>query len=267
MPLFEIFVLAAVQGITEFLPVSSSGHLRIVSDIMGLSENTLVMDVAVHVGTLFAVALYFWRDLFFMITGITNAARGRRHAGGKLAGYLIIASIPVAAAGYFGQSLIENSLRTIEVVGWMTIGFGLLLFVADRRGMKILKLEHMNLPNAVVIGLAQMLALIPGTSRSGITITAARFLGYDRTEAARFSMLLSIPAIAGAGLLIGLQVLESGDPVLTHGALIAAGLSFVTALAAIALFLRWLRFAGFGPFVVYRLVLGSVLLAWAYGAF
>ena len=264
MPLFEIFVLAAIQGITEFLPVSSSGHLRVVSDIMGLSENTLVMDVAVHVGTLFAVALYFWRDLFFMISGVASAARGRRHDGGKLAGYLIIATIPVAAAGYFGQSLIENSLRTIEIVGWTTIGFGLLLFVADRTGMKILKLDHMNLPNAVVIGLAQMLALVPGTSRSGITITAARFLGYERTEAAR---LLSIPAIAGAGLLIGMRVIESGDPVLTRGALIAAGLSFITALAAIALFLRWLRFAGFGPFVVYRLALGGLLLAWAYGAF
>ena len=267
MPLYEIFVLAAIQGITEFLPVSSSGHLRVASDIMGLSENTLVMDVAVHVGTLFAVALYFWRDLVFMIAGLASNARGRRHDGGKLAGYLVIASIPVAAAGYFGQSLIENSLRTIEIVGWTTIGFGLLLYASDRIGMKILKLEHMNLPNAVVIGLAQILALIPGTSRSGITITAARFLGYDRTEAARFSMLLSIPAIAGAGLLIGLRVFENGDPVLTRGALIAAGLSFVTALAAIALFLRWLRFAGFGPFVIYRLILGGALLAWAYGAF
>lgn len=267
MPLFEIFVLAAVQGITEFLPVSSSGHLRVVSDIMGLSENTLVMDVAVHVGTLFAVAVYFWRDLVFMLTGVASAARGRRHDGGKLAGYLIVASVPVAAAGYFGQSLIENSLRTIEIVGWTTIGFGLLLFAADRTGMKILRLDHMNLPNAVVIGLAQMLALIPGTSRSGITITAARFLGYERTDAARFSMLLSIPAIAGAGLLIGLRVVESGDPVLTRGALIAAGLSFVTALVAISLFLRWLRFSGFGPFVIYRIVLGCVLLAWAYGAF
>ena len=263
MPLYEIFVLAAIQGITEFLPVSSSGHLRVASDIMGLSENTLVMDVAVHVGTLFAVALYFWRDLVFMIAGLASNARGRRHDGGKLAGYLVIASIPVAAAGYFGQSLIENSLRTIEIVGWTTIGFGLLLYASDRIGMKILKLEHMNLPNAVVIGLAQILALIPGTSRSGITITAARFLGYDRTEAARFSMLLSIPAIAGAGLLIGLRVFETGDPVLTRGALIAAGLSFVTALAAIALFLRWLRFAGFGPFVIYRLILGGALLAWA----
>ena len=267
MTFFEIFVLAAIQGITEFLPVSSSGHLRIASDILGLTENTLVMDVAVHVGTLFAVMLYFWRDLFFMISGLASAARGRRHDGGKLLGYLVIATIPVAAAGFFGQALIENTLRTIEIVGWTTIGFALLLFAADRTGMKILRLEHLNLPNVVIIGLAQALALIPGTSRSGITITAARFLGYERADAARFSMLLSVPAIAGAGLLIGMQVLETGNALLTRGALLAAGLSFITALAAIALFMRWLRVAGFGVFIVYRIFVGAVLLAWAYGAF
>ena len=267
MPLFEILVLAVVQGITEFLPVSSSGHLRITSDILGMSENTLVMDVAVHVGTLFAVMLYFWRDLVMMIIGLGAAVRGRKHKGGRLAGFLMIATIPVVIAGFFGQSLIENTLRTAEIVGWSTIGFGVLLFLADRGGMRILRLEHMNVPNAVIIGLAQVLALIPGTSRSGITITAARILGYDRTDAARFSMLLSIPAITGAGLLIGLQLLEINSAILTRDALIAAAFSFVTALAAIALFLRWLRFAGFGPFVIYRIAIGGLLLAWTYGAF
>lgn len=267
MPLFEILVLAIVQGITEFLPVSSSGHLRITSDILGISENTLVMDVAVHVGTLFAVMLYFWRDLVMMIIGLGAAVRGRKHKGGRLAGFLMIATIPVVIAGFFGQSLIENTLRTAEIVGWSTIGFGALLFLADRNGMRILRLEHMNLPNAVIIGLAQVLALIPGTSRSGITITAARILGYDRTDAARFSMLLSIPAITGAGLLIGLQLIEINSALLTRDALIAAAFSFVTALTAIALFLRWLRFAGFGPFVIYRIAIGGLLLAWTYGAF
>lgn len=267
MPLFEIFVLAAIQGITEFLPVSSSGHLRIASEFFGISENTLVMDVAVHVGTLFAVMLYFWRDLFSMSHGIVDVARGRRSDGARLAGFLIIATIPIALAGYFGKALIENELRTLEIVGWTTIGFGLLLYVADRSGMRILRIDHMNLSNAVIIGLAQVLALIPGTSRSGITITAARFLGYERAEAARFSMLLSIPAIAGAGLLVGLQLAETGDAVLTRGAVIAAALSFVTALAAIALFLRLLRVSGFGPFVIYRIALGGLLLAWVYGAF
>jgi len=128
-------------------------------------------------------------------------------------------------------------------------------------------MEHMSASHAAIIGLAQALALIPGTSRSGITITAARFLGYERADAARFSMLLSIPAITGAGLLVGVQIAKAGDPVLTHAALVAAGLSFVTALLAIALFLRWLRFAGFGPFMLYRVIVGAVILAWVYGAF
>ncbi|MEL0013197.1 MAG: undecaprenyl-diphosphate phosphatase, partial [Alphaproteobacteria bacterium] len=189
MPLFEIIVLAVVQGITEFLPISSSGHLRIVSDILGLSENTLAIDVAVHVGTLFAVMLYFWRDLLFILTGLGAAVRGRRHDGAHLAVFLIIGSVPVALAGFFGRALIVDSLRALEIVGWTTIGFGLILWLADRWGMRILRMEHMSASHAAIIGLAQALALIPGTSRSGITITAARLLGYERADAARFSML------------------------------------------------------------------------------
>tara|TARA_R110002110_G_scaffold415612_7_gene652297 strand:- start:106516 stop:107319 length:804 start_codon:yes stop_codon:yes gene_type:complete len=267
MPLFEIAVLAIIQGITEFLPISSSGHLRLGSELFGLSANTLILDVAVHVGTLFAVAVYFWRDLVFMIIGLFDNARGRKHEGGRLAGYLVLATIPIIIAGFFAQDLIENHLRTLEIVGWTTIGFGILLYLADRMGMTILKLEHLTISHTLVIGIAQVLALIPGTSRAGITITAARFLGYDRTEAARFSMLMSIPAIAGAGLLIGLELIETGNSILTRDALIAAALSFLTALVAIALFLRWLRFAGFGPFVIYRLALGALILGWVYGAF
>ena len=267
MPLFEIAILAIIQGLTEFLPISSSGHLRLGSELLGLSENTLILDVAVHVGTLFAVAVYFWRDLVFMIVGLFDNARGRKHDGGRLAGYLVIATIPIVIAGFFAQDLIEHHLRTLEIVGWTTIGFGVLLFLADRMGMTILKLDHLSVSHALVIGIAQVLALVPGTSRAGITITAARFLGYDRSEAARFSMLMSIPAIAGAGLLIGLQLIETGNPVLTRDALVAAVLSFATALVAITLFLRWLRFAGFGPFVIYRLALGALILGWVYGAF
>lgn len=267
MPLFEIAVLAIIQGLTEFLPISSSGHLRLGSELLGLSQNTLILDVAVHVGTLFAVMAYFWRDLVFMIAGLFDNLRGRKHDGARLAGYLVIATIPIVIAGFFAQELVENHLRTLEVVGWATIGFGVLLFLADRIGMTILKLDHLTISNALIIGIAQVLALIPGTSRAGITITAARFLGYDRTESARFSLLMSIPAIAGAGLLIGLQLIETSNAVLTRDALIAAILSFLTALIAIALFLRWLRFAGFGPFVIYRLALGALVLGWVYGAF
>ncbi len=267
MPLFEIAVLAIIQGLTEFLPISSSGHLRLASEALGLSENTLILDVAVHVGTLFAVAVYFWRDLVFMVVGLFDNLRGRKHDGARLAGYLVIATIPVIIAGFFAQDIIANHLRTLEIVGWTTIGFGVLLFLSDRMGMTILKLDHLSISHALVIGIAQVLALVPGTSRSGTTITAARFLGYDRGEAARFSMLMSMPAIGGAGLLIGLHLIETGNSVLTRDALVAAGLSFVTALLAIMLFMRWLRFGGFGPFAIYRLALGALILGWVYGAF
>lgn len=267
MPLFEIAILAAIQGITEFLPISSSGHLRMGSEVLGLSANTLILDVAVHVGTLFAVTAYFWRDIFFMLVGLCENLRGRKHPGGRLAGYLVVATVPITIAGYFGQDLIEDHMRTLEIVGWTTLGFGILLFLADRAGMTLLKVDHLSFPHALTIGIAQVLALVPGISRAGITITAARLLSYDRLEAARFSMLMSIPAIGGAGLLIALRLLETDNSVLTRDALIAAILSFMTALLAIALFLRWLRFAGFGPFVVYRIVLGGLILGWVYGAF
>jgi undecaprenyl-diphosphatase len=265
MPLFEIAVLAIIQGITEFLPISSSGHLRLGSEMMGLGNSTLVLDVAVHVGTLLAALVYFWRELVLVTTGVVAAVTGQRHEGARLGAYILVATIPVIIAGFLGRDLVEVSLRSLEIVGWTTIGFAILLFIADRVGMTILRVEHMSMPNALVIGLAQVLALVPGTSRAGITITAARMLGYDRGEAARFSLLISIPTIAGAGLLIGVELLEAGDPVLTQDAIVAAALSFVTALLAISLFLRWLRFSGFGPFVVYRIVLGALILAWVYG--
>lgn len=265
MPLFEILVLAVVQGITEFLPISSSGHLRLASVAMGLSENTLVMDVAVHVGTLLAVLLYFWRDIARILAGFARAATGRRDDGARLGFYIVVATLPIVVAGYFGQALIENSLRGLEIVGWTTLVFGLLLWVADRAGMTVLRIEHMRLPHAVLIGLSQILALVPGTSRAGITMTAARMLGYERADAARFSMLLSIPAVVGAGLLVGVDLYRSGDAALTHDAVLAGGLAFATALVAIAALMRWLRHAGFGPFVVYRVILGLVILGWVYG--
>ncbi len=258
--MIQIIVLAIVQGITEFLPISSSGHLAAVPHLMDWPDQGLDLDIAVHVGTLGAVCLYFWRDLWGMLKALFKPLRKDNKPYIYLLFYLIIATIPVAAAGFFGKHLVEQYTRSLPIIAWTTLGFAVLLFIADKISMTVNRLEHLNIVKAFIIGLFQVLALIPGVSRAGITMTAARFLGFERAEAARFSMLLSIPTIIGAGLLAGRDILAKGDPFLTETALMAAGLAFITALMAIAVLMSWLKRSTFTPFVVYRLALGGGLL-------
>ena len=265
MPLLHIVVLALVQGITEFLPISSSGHLALVPILTGWPDQTLTVDVAVHVGTLGAVMLYFWRDLLRVVTGLVRSARGRREADRRLAAHLVIATLPLIAAGLAVHVYAGEQLRSLQVIAWATLVFAIVLYVADKRGMTVRRTEHLDLGDVVIIGAAQVLALIPGTSRSGITMSAGRLLGLERSEAARFSMLLSIPAVLGAGTLKALELYQTGDARLTVDAGLAAGLAFVAALVAIFLLMAWLRRATFTPFVVYRVLLGAGLLALAYG--
>jgi len=260
-----IILLAVVQGITEFLPISSSGHLQLVPAVAGWPDQGLTIDVAVHVGSLGAVMLYLWRDLWSMLRGLGQAFLGRVTSGAKLLGLLILATLPVVAAGFALDRYIPGGLRSIEVIAWATVGFGLLLYYVDQRMMAVNRLEHMNVVSALIIGMSQIVALIPGTSRSGITMTAARALGFERVDAARFSMLLSIPTIIGAGGLKGWELWQSGNVALGRDAAMSAGFAFVSALIAIALMMAWLRRASFTPFVVYRVLLGLVLLAWVYG--
>lgn len=223
------------------------------------------MDVAVHVGTLGAVIIYFWQDLFAMVAGLWRLARGRRDPGATLAGLVALGTVPVLIAGYLVDRYVGDALRSIAVIGWATLGFGVLLYIADRLSMTVKRVEHLGLIDVLVIGLAQILALIPGTSRSGITMTAARILGYERAEAARFSMLLSIPTIAASGLWLGLSLYEADNVQLTQGAVMAAGLAFITAILSIAALMAWLQRSTFTPFVIYRVILGVGLLAVAYG--
>lgn len=265
MPLLQLIVLAAVQGITEFLPVSSSGHLILVPVVTGWPDQTLIIDTAVHVGTLGAVLIYFWRDMWSMLGGLWRLLRGRANPGARLFGLLVLATIPVVVVGGLISYLdADEALRSVQVIGWTTLGFGFVLYVADRYFMTIRRLDQMGVGGAVAIGLAQVLALVPGTSRSGITMTAARILGFERRDAARFSMLMSIPAIAAAGALKGLELYESGDAQMTGDAVVVAILSFGIAIVAIALLMAWLRRASFTPFVVYRIGLGVGLLVWVY---
>ena len=265
MPILHLAVLALVQGITEFLPISSSGHLVLVPALTGWPDQGLLIDVAVHVGTLGAVVLYFWRDLGAMVLGVGRLIRGRDDQGSKLAGYLVLATLPAVLAGFFLNRHYPGEFRGLEVIAWTTLGFGVLLFISDKLGMTVRRVDHLRLGDALIIGMAQVLALIPGTSRSGITMTAARFLGLERREAARFSMLLAIPVILGAGGLKGWDLYKAGDAQLTGDAFFAAGLSFAAALLTLAALMAWLRRSSFTPFVVYRVFLGLFLLAVVYG--
>ena len=202
--LWPIAILALVQGITEFLPISSSGHLILTwgaFDHYGVpvtartGGDRLILDIAVHVGTLFAVMLYFWRDVGRMIGGFAKLLAFRMTAGGRLFLLLVVGTIPVVVAGFLGDRFgVIDMLRTVEVIAWASIVFGVLLYAVDLRSMTLQRMEHTTFGGILFIGLAQVLALIPGTSRSGITMTAARFLGFERSDAARLSMLLSAPA-------------------------------------------------------------------------
>ena len=260
MPLFHLVVLALVQGITEFLPISSSGHLILVPCLTGWTDQGPIIDVAVHVGTLFAVVGYFRRDVAAMVTGGAMLLIGRWSSGGRLALQVVLASVPVMVAGLVIHEVGWTIFRSVGVIAWATIGFGVLLWLADRIAPAHRSLDDLGYGDALVIGLSQALALIPGTSRSGITMTAGRAIGLSRTEAARFSLLLSIPAILGAGTLAAVDIAAAGDASLGQDALVAAGLAFVSAWIAIALMMRWLRHATFTPFVIYRMVLGIALL-------
>lgn len=264
VPLYHILVLALVQGVTEFLPISSSGHLVITSHILGWADQGLLMDVAVHVGTLFAVMIYFWRDLWMIVSGVIGWVTRRRSPGTRLAGQLLVATLPVVVVGYFGRDYIGQFLRDPELIAWTTIGFAVVLWCADKFGMTLRRMEHIGFGSAAFIGLAQVLALVPGTSRSGITMTAGRILGMERRETARFSLLMSIPVIIGAGLLGGIEIYEAGDIALGRDVLVAAGLACAAGLVSIAAMMHWLRRARFTPFVIYRLLLGMGLLYWLY---
>lgn len=262
--LLQLFVIAVVQGITEFLPISSSGHLALIPRLTCWPDQGLLIDVAVHVGTLGAVITYLWRDVWLMITALSRFGMGRRDPGVQLIVLLVLATVPIVIAGFLVEQFAGNALRDMVVIGYATVGFGLVLYVCDRLGGMERALHDMNASQAVIVGLTQIIALIPGASRAGVTMSAARLLGFGRQEAARFSMLLSIPTIIAAGALAGVEIAEKGDARLQSDALIAAGLAFVTAYAAIALMMRWLRRATFTPFVVYRIVVGGALLGLAY---
>ncbi|MCB1668661.1 MAG: undecaprenyl-diphosphate phosphatase [Pseudomonadales bacterium] len=261
MDIIEIIALAIIQGLTEFLPISSSAHLILPSALLGWNDQGLAFDVAVHVGSLIAVIGYFRKEIVeligcwfgsFLGAGVTPESR--------LGWYLILATIPAGLAGLVFDEFIENHLRSIAVIAATTIVFGLLLGWADRKGSRSLSLNQFNWRSALFVGVAQALALIPGTSRSGITITAALALGFNRESAARFSFLMAIPVITLSG---GYKVLQLRQLEHVPWVDIATGtiLSGIAAYLCIHYFLKLINRIGMTPFVIYRLLLGIVLIA------
>ena len=266
MSLFHLFLVAVIQGITEFLPISSSAHLILLPKLTGLDDQGQVIDVAVHVGTLFAVVLYFWRDVSLCLAGFPRLLSGRIDTpGSRLAFLLIIATIPVVLAGLILKLAgLEDAMRSVAVIGWAMLVFGLVLYWADRRENSPKSTSDWTLKDAAIMGLWQALALIPGTSRSGITITAARTLGYARHDAARIAMLMSIPTITASGALVGFDVIANANVGAARDGAIPAVFAFVAALLALSLMMRLLRTINFTPYVVYRVILGLILLWIAY---
>ena len=265
MNFVQIAVLALIQGTTEFLPISSSGHLILVPVLTGWPDQGILTDVMVHMGSFLAVVVYFWRDCMKLLAGGFDLLRGRVTAWGKLAMLIVAATIPAVVFGVVLDKIgFMDQVRGMpELIAWNAIVFGTLLYLCDRFGLSSRAMAGMTLVPALIIGLAQAVAIIPGISRSGITMTAARALGFERPEAARFAFLLGIPAIAGAGVFKLGEAAANGQAISVE-AIFTGVLTFFVALGTITVLMRMVRHVSFLPFAIYRVVLGLVLLAMIY---
>jgi undecaprenyl-diphosphatase len=262
MDSIQIVILAIVQGLTEFLPISSSAHLILVPLVLQWPDQGLAFDIAVHLGTLSAVLVYFRTELVAMTVDWTRSLTGGKSSdNSRLAWWVILGAIPAVIMGYLFKDLVETDLRSPWVIALATIGFGLLLWFADSKKPKTRNEYQLTPANVLLIGCFQVLALVPGTSRSGITMTAALLLGLSRKAAARFSFLLSIPIILASGVLQTLELSRSSQSVEWFALLLALVLSAASAGLCIHLFLRLIERIGMLPFVIYRLLLGVVLIA------
>lgn len=260
MDFLQAIVLALVQGLTEFLPISSSAHLILVPVLFGWPDQGLAFDVAVHAGSLVAVLAYFRRELGRMSVAGLNSLRGQWSPDARLAWAIVLATLPVVVVGLLGKSFIETALRGPLVIAVTTIVFGLALWFADLSGKRERNEYTIGWQDAALIGCIQVVALIPGTSRSGITLTAGLLLGLTREAAARFSFLLSIPTLIASSVLIGRDLLHSDVPVEWGPLVLGAVVAGVAAYACIGLFIALLARTGMLPYVIYRLLFGTILL-------
>lgn len=259
--LIEAITLAIVQGITEFLPVSSSAHLILVPALTGWDDQGLAFDVAVHVGSLLAVLIYFRQDIIRLLKGFFRSLANRAiDNDSRLAWQLILATLPIGLIGIVAHDFVATQLRSPLVIAGSTICFGLVLFVSDYYSRREKSIAQLTWKDTAIIGFAQALALIPGTSRSGITLTAGLALGFDRKSSATFSFLLSIPVIVLAGSYEGYKIFSSGVLISTTLMLVGMLVSSITAYACIHFFMQFIQRIGMLPFVLYRFLLGGFLI-------
>ena len=262
MPLIQLIVLAIIQGITEFLPVSSSAHLILAPlAVSAWGDQGPLIDIAAHVGSLFAVLIYFRKETAMLARGGLDLVTGRTSDDRQLFLYIAVATLPIlCVAAMLVAFDLTSALRSPTVIGLASIFFGLALWHADRSKGTKEGLNRITWRETLAIGFSQALAVIPGASRSGVTMTAARYLGWSRSEAARYSMLLAIPTISAFGLFAGIELASDGAQASIAAASIVAALSFVAAYIAILIFMRLTAVMSFTPFVIYRVLLGVVLL-------
>ena len=257
----QVVVLAIVQGLTEFLPISSSGHLVLVPYLVEWTDQGLAFDVAVHFGSLVAVCLFFRGDILGLLRGTTQLLGGNtRLPQARMALAIGLGTVPTAVAGLLFASWIEANLRDPSIIVYTLAGYGLLMAGADRLCSSQRVIADVRLRDAIVIGCAQALSLVPGTSRSGVTITAARFLGFERRDAARFSFLLSAPVILLATVYKGVELIVGDAPVAWGQLALGALVSAIVAYLSIEFFMRFVSRIGLAPFAVYRLALAAVIL-------
>lgn len=267
MSTLHLIILAIVQGITEFLPISSSAHLMLVPAVMGEADQGLMIDVGAHAGTLLAVIIIFWRETLQMTAGGIDILRGKwKSVNAILSFNLLIATIPGAIAGFAILSYKDTLMRHLPLIIISNVVWATALYLVDRYKPQDKTISNdLTWKKSLFVGIAQMIALIPGTSRSGITMTAGRYIGFTRLEAARFSFMMSIPITLGAVLAVMKEVLEANP---TSAELmqfaIVAGLSFVTALITIVFLMKWLKRFNYTPFVVYRWLLAIGMVIWLY---
>lgn len=258
---WQLLIVAVVQGLTEFLPISSSAHLVLAPWLFGWHDPGLPFDVALHVGTLAAVLVYFRKQWPALLRGWLGSFRGTGGTDGRLAWAVLLGTVPVVVVGLLARDLVAGSLRAVPVIAAASAGFGLLLWWADARARGARDEHALTWRDVAVIGLAQALAIVPGVSRSGITITAALALGLSREGAVRFSFLLSVPVIALAGGYETLALLRDGEGAALAGHGLAAVVAGLTAYATMHFFLRLVERIGMGGFVLYRVALAGVLMA------